>query len=156
MYEPTLLESLPVRVCSALNLAPPEKDADGGYALRTPDGLAVRFCQTREGVGLRGEVRILPSEKGGDAGETETLCRRLLTLSLGRARQECAASLPRLVIRGNALLLEDEIASDTRENEAEWSVERFLNLLEKWMELTTGSERRHGYRTLPSRKIILP
>ncbi|MDR2161743.1 MAG: hypothetical protein LBO77_06365 [Desulfovibrio sp.] len=150
-----MIDELLVRLCALFGLAAPEADASGAYALALPDGLTLRLRETRTGIDLSGLVRSLPPQSG-DAGEAEALCRELLILSLGRARQECAVSFPRLTVRNEAILLEDSIPADSSPLEGEKATEHFLNLLEKWTRLAVQKGNRRHFPPSSLQGIVLP
>jgi hypothetical protein len=150
---------LPV-LCAYLGLETPLPDAGGSYHLALPDGLNLSLAETREGLRLSGIIRELASESlsgnSVEAGAAEALCRELLILSLGRARDECAASFPRLALKGGTLVLEDDIAPERDIQDSLHRVERFLNLLEKWTGLAAGKERWRSSQIQAARGIITP
>jgi hypothetical protein len=151
--------ALPV-LCADLGLDTPLPDARGSYYLALPDGLNLTLAETREGLRLSGIIRELTPENSPgnlvEAGTAEALCRELLILSLGRARGECAASFPRLALKGGTLVLEDDIAPELDIQDSLHSVERFLNLLEKWTGLAAEKERWRSSQTQATRGIITP
>lgn len=139
-------------LCAGLGLAQPSPDASGVYDLTLPDGLTMRIGEDRNGVFFTGTVQTLPEAPD----ERDTLCRELLSLSLGRAAKECASSVPRLTIAGDTLYLRERRASPTGTNSFETAVEDFANLLEKWRSLATKEQGRQLLRGGGMRNIILP
>jgi hypothetical protein len=135
-----MLDAVISLLCADLGLDSPLPDAGGLYRLSLPDGLNLTLAETREGLRLSGIIRELGLGNAAEAAAAETLCRELLILSLGRAKAECAASFPRLALKGGTLVLEDDLGLDLDAREALRSVERFLNLLEKWTQLAAGKE----------------
>jgi hypothetical protein len=148
----TLIKVLLGALCATLGLVRPAADESGVYALDLPDGLRLRLSETRAGITLSGIVRALP----GDAGEAEALCRELLKLSLGRAKRECADSLPRLGLRAGNIVLEDMIEPESTMREQEKQTERFLNLLEKWTSLAAAGETRRPYPQAMRPGVLMP
>jgi hypothetical protein len=155
-----MLDALINCLCTELDLDTVLRpEAGGQYRLSLPDGLNLTLAQMGDGLRLSGIIRELSSANldgnAPPANATEDLCRELLILSLGRARGECADSFPRLALKGGTLVLEDDLESGLEVREAMRSVERFLNLLEKWTGLAGGKEMRPSSPTF-SRSIIWP
>ncbi len=122
-------------LCAEAGLPRPKDEADGSLSLHFAGGLSVVFAPRGPDILIQGTVRPLPDGEN----ERNALCKRMLTLSLGRAGKECAAALPSLAVEKAGIVLSLFLPSDCSRNDFEERVESFLNHLETWRKLAESS-----------------